>query len=51
MRRCLRIESITADVEVRARTAFVELGMKAVEAGFSQSEEHPWANGIEEEVL
>jgi hypothetical protein len=50
MRRCLKLDGLAADVECRARTALVELGTKAVEAGFSRSAEHPWAHGIESEV-
>jgi hypothetical protein len=57
MRRCLQLRScaaagMTPDIECRAWTAFVELGMKIVGAGLSGggAEGEEWARGLENEA-
>ena len=56
-RRCLQLRNcaaagMTPDLECRAWTAFVELGMKVVGAGLSggDAEGEEWARGLEAEV-
>jgi hypothetical protein len=50
IRKCLSLQSLDPDIECRAWTALVEIGMNVIAGGFSQSDEHPWAKGIEIEV-
>ena len=50
MRRCLSMQNLSANVEVCALLTIADIGMKVVWAGFSQSDEHPWARGVELEV-
>jgi hypothetical protein len=57
VRRCLQLRdsaaaNMTPEMECRAWTAFVELGMKIVAAGLSgeSAEGEEWARGLENEV-
>jgi hypothetical protein len=50
IRKCLSLQSLNPDIECRAWTALVEIGMRVISGGFSQSDAHPWAKGIEIEV-
>ncbi|KAK0209314.1 hypothetical protein DFS33DRAFT_1498375, partial [Desarmillaria ectypa] len=50
LRRCLSLPNLTPEVECRAWTAIVEIGMLVIGGGFSQNEDHLWAKGIEIEV-
>ncbi|KAH7924786.1 hypothetical protein BV22DRAFT_1034747 [Leucogyrophana mollusca] len=50
LRQCLGLKALNPDVECRAWTALAEIGMKVIEGGFSESDEHPWARGTEIEV-
>ncbi|KAI9069691.1 hypothetical protein FKP32DRAFT_1586700 [Trametes sanguinea] len=50
LRKCLSLPALLPDIECRAWTGLAELGMRVIAGGFSQSEEHPWAHGIESEV-
>ncbi|KAI0776328.1 hypothetical protein BD413DRAFT_470228 [Trametes elegans] len=50
LRRCLALPALLPDIECRAWTGLAELGMRAIAGGFSASEEHLWARGIESEV-
>ncbi|CDO77305.1 hypothetical protein BN946_scf184753.g55 [Trametes cinnabarina] len=50
LRRCLAMPALLPDIECRAWTGLAELGMRVIAGGFSQSEEHVWARGIESEV-
>lgn len=50
LRQCLQIEALAPDIECHAWTAFAEVGLRAIESGFSTSGEHDWANKLEEEV-
>ncbi|KAF8837530.1 hypothetical protein BDN67DRAFT_972862 [Paxillus ammoniavirescens] len=50
LRICLELKALTADVECRAWTGLAEVGLRAIESGFSTSGEHEWANGLEAEV-
>ncbi|KAG7446636.1 uncharacterized protein BT62DRAFT_987040 [Guyanagaster necrorhizus] len=50
LRRCLNLSNLTPEVECRAWTAMVEIGMLVIAGGFSQNEDHLWAKGIEIEV-
>ncbi|KAL4068831.1 hypothetical protein V8B97DRAFT_1872534 [Scleroderma yunnanense] len=50
LRQCLRLPALSPDVECHAWFAFAEVGLRAIESGFSTSGEHDWANGLEEEV-
>ncbi|KAI0328458.1 hypothetical protein GY45DRAFT_1326330 [Cubamyces sp. BRFM 1775] len=50
LRKCLALPALSPDIECRAWTGLAELGMRVIAGGFSQSEEHVWAKGIESEV-
>ncbi|KAJ3857269.1 hypothetical protein EV368DRAFT_77885 [Lentinula lateritia] len=50
LRRCLKIPGLSPDIECRALTSLAEVGMIVIDGGFSQQEQHVWANGIEPEV-
>ncbi|KAF9219378.1 hypothetical protein BS17DRAFT_740799 [Gyrodon lividus] len=50
LRTCLELKTLTPDVECRAWTGLAEVGLRAIESGFSKSGEHDWANGLEAEV-
>ncbi|KAJ8495087.1 hypothetical protein ONZ51_g1909 [Trametes cubensis] len=50
LRKCLALPALSPDIECRAWTGLAELGMRVIAGGFSQSEEHVWAKGIELEV-
>ncbi|KAG7451717.1 uncharacterized protein BT62DRAFT_1030831 [Guyanagaster necrorhizus] len=50
LRRCLSLPNLTPEVECRAWTAMVEIGMLVIDRGFSQNNDHFWARGIEIEV-
>ncbi|KAK0491786.1 hypothetical protein EDD18DRAFT_540287 [Armillaria luteobubalina] len=50
LRRCLCLPNLTPEVECRAWTAMVEVGMLVIGGGFSQDDDHMWARGIESEV-
>ncbi|KAK0479523.1 hypothetical protein IW261DRAFT_1564172 [Armillaria novae-zelandiae] len=50
LRRCLCLPNLTPEVECRAWAAMVEVGMLVIGGGFSQSNDHFWARGIEIEV-
>ena len=50
LRKCLTFPALPPDIECRAWTGLAELGMRVISGGFSQSEEHDWARGIEQEV-
>lgn len=50
IRKCLSLPNLGPDIECRAWTALAEIGMSVIGAGFSQSEDHYWASGIEFEV-
>ncbi|KAH7914523.1 hypothetical protein BJ138DRAFT_1143607 [Hygrophoropsis aurantiaca] len=50
LRQCLNLKALNPDVECRAWTALAEIGMKVIEGGFSENDEHPWAKGVELEV-
>ncbi|TBU25863.1 hypothetical protein BD311DRAFT_867198 [Dichomitus squalens] len=50
LRKCLTLPALPPDIECRAWTGLAELGMRVIGGGFSQSEEHGWARGIEQEV-
>jgi hypothetical protein len=50
LRTCLELKALTADVECRAWAGLAEIGLRAIESGFSTSGEHEWANGLEAEV-
>ncbi|KAI0352218.1 hypothetical protein OH77DRAFT_1485975 [Trametes cingulata] len=50
LRKCLALPALSPDIECRAWTGLAELGMRVIAGGFSQSEEHVWARGIEAEV-
>ncbi|KIJ64161.1 hypothetical protein HYDPIDRAFT_132789 [Hydnomerulius pinastri MD-312] len=49
-RTCLELKALTPDVECRAWTGLAEVGLTAIESGYSTSGEHEWANGLEIEV-
>ncbi|KAK0450523.1 uncharacterized protein EV420DRAFT_738131 [Desarmillaria tabescens] len=50
LRRCLNLPNLTPEVECRAWTAMVEVGMLVIAGGFSQNDDHLWAKAIEIEV-
>lgn len=50
LRKCLTLPALSPEIECRAWTGLAEIGMKVISGGLSQSEDHPWANGIEAEV-
>ncbi|KAK0436222.1 hypothetical protein EV421DRAFT_1981243 [Armillaria borealis] len=50
LRRCLTLPNLTPEVECRAWTALVEVGMLVIGGGFSQNDDHLWTRGIEIEV-
>ncbi len=50
LQRCLNLPNLTPEVECRAWTALVEVGMLVIGGGFSQNDDHLWARGIEIEV-
>ncbi|KAI8980607.1 hypothetical protein BD414DRAFT_464741 [Trametes punicea] len=50
LRKCLALPALSPDIECRAWAGLAELGMRVIAGGFSQSEEHAWAHGIESEV-
>ncbi|KAF9236547.1 hypothetical protein BU15DRAFT_49857 [Melanogaster broomeanus] len=50
LRTCLELKALTPDVECRAWTGLAEVGLRAIESGFSTSGEHDWANGLDVEV-
>ncbi|KAM5538360.1 hypothetical protein V8D89_007962 [Ganoderma adspersum] len=50
LRKCLTLPALPPDIECRAWTGLAELGMRVIGGGFSQSDEHFWARGIESEV-
>ncbi|KAI0640309.1 hypothetical protein C8Q77DRAFT_1085911 [Trametes polyzona] len=50
LRKCLALPALPPDIECRAWMGLAELGMRVIAGGFSQSEEHEWARGIESEV-
>ncbi len=50
LRKCLSLPALSPEIECRAWTGLAELGMKVISSGFSQSEDHLWARGIEAEV-
>ncbi|KAF9040454.1 hypothetical protein BDZ89DRAFT_347994 [Hymenopellis radicata] len=50
LRKCLSIPDLTPDIECRAWTALAEVGMIAISGGFSQNEDHIWAQSLENEV-
>ena len=50
VRKCLTLPALPPDIECRAWTGLGELGMRVISGGFSQSDEHVWAKGIESEV-
>ncbi|KAG7100224.1 hypothetical protein E1B28_001999 [Marasmius oreades] len=50
LRRCLQMPGLSPDIECRAWTAIVEIGMIALEGGFSLDEDHIWARNLEKEV-
>ena len=50
LRKCLTLPALPPDIECRAWTGLAELGMRVISGGFSQSDEHVWARGIESEV-
>lgn len=50
LRKCLTLSALSPEIECRAWTGLAEIGMKVISGGLSQSEDHPWANGIEAEV-
>ncbi|KAF4604497.1 hypothetical protein EYR40_003271 [Pleurotus pulmonarius] len=49
-RKCLQLPTLTADIECRAWTGLVEIGMRVIGGGFSAVKELGWAQGIEAEV-
>ncbi|KAF4573650.1 hypothetical protein EYR36_008168 [Pleurotus pulmonarius] len=49
-RKCLQLPTLTADIECRAWTGLVEVGMRVIGGGFSSVKELGWAQGIEAEV-
>ncbi|KAF9258146.1 hypothetical protein L218DRAFT_964740 [Marasmius fiardii PR-910] len=50
LRYCLQIPGLSPDLECRAWTAIAEVGMIALEGGFSHDEDHMWASNLEGEV-
>lgn len=50
LRKCLALPALSPDIECRAWTGLAEIGMRVISGGMSQSEDHPWAKGIETEV-
>ncbi len=50
LRKCLKLPALPPAIECRAWTGLAELGMRVICGGFSQSDEHVWARGIESEV-
>ena len=50
LRKCLTLPALSPEIECRAWTGLAEIGMKVISGGLSQSEDHPWASGIEAEV-
>ncbi|KIK77337.1 hypothetical protein PAXRUDRAFT_17579, partial [Paxillus rubicundulus Ve08.2h10] len=50
LRICLQLKALTADVECRAWTGLAEIGLRAIESGFSTGSEHKWAHGLKAEV-
>ncbi|KAF8415813.1 hypothetical protein L210DRAFT_3494828 [Boletus edulis BED1] len=50
LRTCLELRTLTPDVECRAWTGLAEVGLRVINSGFTPTEEHAWANGIEAEV-
>lgn len=50
LRKCLTLSALSPEIECRAWTGLAEIGMKVISGGLSQSEDHPWADGIESEV-
>ena len=50
LRKCLALPALSPQIECRAWTGLAELGMSIISGGFSQSEDHPWATGMESEV-
>ncbi|KAI0041400.1 hypothetical protein FA95DRAFT_1548791 [Auriscalpium vulgare] len=50
LRQCLQLSALSPEAECRAWTALAEVGMAVIDGGMSQSPEHPWASGIEQEV-
>ncbi|KDQ31569.1 hypothetical protein PLEOSDRAFT_1036423 [Pleurotus ostreatus PC15] len=49
-RKCLQLPTLTADIECRAWTGLVDIGMRVIGGGFSAVKELGWAQGIEAEV-
>ncbi|KZT73388.1 hypothetical protein DAEQUDRAFT_721986 [Daedalea quercina L-15889] len=50
LRKCLKLSGLSPEIECRAWTGLAEIGMKVISGGLSQSEDYPWAKGIEGEV-
>ncbi|CAL1693812.1 unnamed protein product [Somion occarium] len=50
LRKCLCLSALSPEIECRAWTGLAELGMRVIASGFSESEDHLWAKGIEIEV-
>ncbi|KAH9926501.1 uncharacterized protein B0H18DRAFT_1006448 [Fomitopsis serialis] len=50
LRKCLTLSGLSPEIECRAWTGLAEIGMKVISGGLSQSEDCPWALGIETEV-
>lgn len=50
LRRCLSLPALSPELECRAWTGVVEVGMRIIGGGLHEKDEHMWARGIEAEV-
>ncbi|KAI5120577.1 hypothetical protein M0805_002527 [Coniferiporia weirii] len=50
LRKCLALGSLPPDTECQAWTAFAELGLKIVRAGWTRNDRYPWASSLEIDV-
>jgi hypothetical protein len=49
-RQCLALPGLAPEQDVRAHTAFVELGARVLESGAQRDPEQAWAHNLESEV-
>lgn len=50
LRRCLDIPTLSPEVECRAWMGLAEIGMRVINGGLHESNDHPWARGIDADV-
>ncbi|KAI0348201.1 hypothetical protein BDW22DRAFT_1424406 [Trametopsis cervina] len=50
LRKCLSLPALSPEIECRAWCGLAEIGMKAIDGGFTEDSSHMWARGIESEV-